>query len=97
MAINSNNAASPFGLPNFAGLDMLSETADRVNEIGAYLGSSPIYQSDIANFGYLITLNPLHPLPSVVPTGSIAVSGSNANTKLYIYVGAATLDGWVLV
>ena len=95
MAIENNNAASPFGLANFNGLSIVAETADRVNEIGNYLASSPIYTSNVANFGSLVTLTPIDPLPAGVPTGSIAMSGSNANLKMYVYTGKATQGGWV--
>jgi hypothetical protein len=93
MPIENNNAASAFAFP--AGLDRLGETADRVNEIGLYLGSSPIYTTDPVNFGYLLTLPPVNPLPLAVPTGSVAISGSGTGIKLYVFTGAgSTRSGW---
>ena len=84
MAIDANNyAATSFAF--LPGLDRLGETADRVNDIGNYLGSSPIYTADVANFGYLVTLPPVNPLPSNVPTGSVAMSGSGASLRMYVY------------
>ena len=97
MAIQNNAAATLFSFVD--GLDRLGETADRVSLIGEYLGSSPVYQSDVANFGYLITLPPVHPLPTGVATGSVAMSGSAANLKMFVYgFGAAgstsNVSGW---
>jgi len=100
MAIDQNNkAATPFGLNNFNGLSIVSEAADRVNDIGYYLSNSPIYTSEVTNFGYLITLPPVDPLPTGVPTGSVAMSGSNANLRMYVYgYGTAgtgvAVSGW---
>jgi hypothetical protein len=93
MPINSNAAASSFAYG--PGGNKVGEITDRVNEIGNYLASSPTYQSDITNFGYLLTLPPVNPLPLAVPTGSVAVSGSGANIRLYVFTGAGTTrSGW---
>ena len=40
------------------------------------------------NLTNVLTLTPNNPLPSLQPTGSIAVSGSGANLKPYFYNGA---------
>jgi hypothetical protein len=89
----SNIAAIPFAFVD--GYDRLGEVADRVGHISNYLGSSPIYQSDITNFGYLLTLPPVNPLPLAVPTGSVAISGSGTGIKLYVFTGAGTTrSGW---
>jgi hypothetical protein len=97
MAIPNNAAATPYFFVD--GLDRLGETADRVNEIGIYLASSSIYQSNVANFGSVITLTPMDPLPTGVVTGSVAMSGSAANLKMFVYgFGAAgstsNVSGW---
>ena len=97
MPITNNAAASPYSFVD--GFDRLGETADRVNEIGNYLANSPIYTSNVANFGSVITLTPVDPLPTGVPTGSVAMSGSNANIKMFVYgFGAAgstsNVSGW---
>lgn len=94
MPINSNTAASSFTYVQ--GNNRMGEITDRLSDIGNYLGSSPIYQSTVANFGYLITLPPVSPLPTGtnVTTGSVAISGSGTNTKLYIFTGAGQTSGW---
>ena len=92
MAISNNNAAAPFTYQ--PGGNRLGEVTDRLIETSNYLGSSPIYQSNISNFGYLITLPPVHPLPTTPPTGSVAISGSGATLRLYVYTGAGALSGW---
>jgi len=97
MPIQNNAAATPFTFVD--GLDRLGETADRVNLIGEYLASSSIYQPTVANFGSVITLTPVDPLPTGVATGSLAMSGSNANLRAYVYgYGAAgtgvAVSGW---
>jgi hypothetical protein len=93
MAIDSNAAASNFTYG--PGSNKLGEVTDRLIQTANYLASSPIYQSDITNFGYLLTLPPVNPLPLAVPTGSVAVSGSGANIKLYVFTGAGTTrSGW---
>jgi hypothetical protein len=94
MPIDSNNAATSFVFP--IGLDRLGETADRVNEIGLYLAASPTYTSNPANYGSVLTLAPIDPLPSGLPTGSVAMSGSNANLRAYVY-GYGTAGSGVAV
>jgi hypothetical protein len=38
----------------------------------------------------VLTFSPIDPLPTGVPTGSVAMSGSNANLKMFVYgFGAA--------
>jgi hypothetical protein len=97
MPINSNAAAAPFSYG--PGNNKLGEVTDRVAEISNYLASSPVFQSDITNFGYLVTLPPVDPLPTGVPTGSIAMSGSGTTLRMYVYgYGAAgstsAVSGW---
>lgn len=90
---NNNAAASSFSYIN--GNNPMREITDRLNDVGNYLGSSPINQTSVTNFGYLITLPPVSSLPSGVPTGSVAMSGSNAALKLYVYTGAGSIqNGW---
>ena len=94
MPINSNAAASSFTYG--PGGNKVGEITDRVNEIGNYLASSPIYQSNITNFGSLITLAPIAPLPTGanVTTGSIALSGSGTAFRMYVFTGAGNTSGW---
>jgi hypothetical protein len=92
MPINSNAAASSFAYG--PGGNRIGEITDRLIETANYLASSPTYQSTVANFGYLITLPPVNPLPTGVPTGSVAISGSGAGIKLYVFTGAGNTSGW---
>jgi hypothetical protein len=93
MPINSNAAASSFSYVQ--GGNRLGELTDRLSEVGNYLASSPIYTTDVTNFGYLLTLPPVNPLPLAVPTGSVAISGSGTSIRLYVFTGAGTTrSGW---
>ena len=94
MSITSNTTASIFSY--VPGGNKIGEITERVMQISEYLASSPVYQSNVANFGYLLTLPPVDPLPasSSMTTGSLALSGSGANIKLYVFTGRSTNFGW---
>jgi hypothetical protein len=77
-----------------------NKTADitnRISDISNYLSASVLNTED-AYFGNLIQLTPISPLPSGVPTGSIAVSGSAGSVKFYVYTGVtggSGVAGWL--
>ena len=91
---NTTNAENSFSFPSVG--NKAGAIADRVNEIGTYLSASVLNTAD-AYFGNLIQLTPIHPLPSGIPTGSLAVSGSAGAVKFFVYTGVTSgtaVAGW---
>ena len=64
----------------------------RLDNTAAFLSASAISVDNQST----ILLTPVSTLPTGVPTGSLAMSGSNANIKLYLFTGAGSISsGWV--
>jgi hypothetical protein len=70
------------------GTTKFQDIEGRLDETATFL-TTPTFTS-------IVTLTPVATLPTGVATGSIAISGSNSNTKLYIFTGAGNISsGWV--
>lgn len=82
---------------NFAytngGTQKFQDIEGRLDAIGASLSSSFLANNTGSTSAQLLSLTISNPLPSGVPTGSIALSGSNAALKLYVYTGYGTVPG----
>ena len=89
MAANDNFSYGAGGSNKFITIE------SRLDEVGAYLNSSILQNNTSSTSANVVTLSTISPLPtgSSIGTGSIAFSGSGANTKLYIYTGAGTIPG----
>jgi hypothetical protein len=82
---------------NFAytngGVTKFQDIEGRLDSIGASLANSFLSNNTGSTAAQLLNLTISNPLPSGVPTGSIALSGSNAALRLYVYTGAG-VAGW---
>ena len=75
------------------GTTRLQDIESRLDAIGAALSNSFLVNNTGSTATQLLNLSISSPLPSGVPTGSIALSGSNAALRLYVYTGVGT-SGW---
>lgn len=89
-ALNDFSYSSQIG-PNGGPNKLLSIEA-RLDTVATFLSASAISVDNQST----IVLTPVSTLPTGVPTGSLAMSGSNANIKLYLFTGAGSISsGWV--
>lgn len=75
------------------GATRLQDVEGRLDAIGAALSNSFLVNNTSSTATQLLNLSISSPLPSGVSTGSIALSGSNASLRLYVYTGVGT-SGW---
>jgi hypothetical protein len=89
MAANDNFSYGSGGSNKFISIE------SRLDEVGAYLNNSVLQNNTSSTSANVVTLSTISSLPTGanVATGSMAFSGSGANTKLYIYTGTGTIAG----
>lgn len=75
------------------GSTRLQDVEGRLDAIGAALSNSFLVNNTGSTATQLLNLTISNPLPSNAPTGSIALSGSNAALRLYVYTGGG-VAGW---
>ena len=75
------------------GTTKFQDIESRLDSIGTSLSNSFLANNTGSTSAQLLNLTISNPLPSGVPTGSIALSGSNASLKLYVYTGGG-VAGW---
>ena len=75
------------------GATRLQDVEGRLDTIGAALSNSFLINNTGSTAAQLLNLSISSTLPSGVPTGSIALSGSNAALRLYVYTGGG-VAGW---
>jgi hypothetical protein len=66
----------------------------RLDTIGTSLSNSFLANNTGSSYSQILSLTISNPLPSNPPTGSIALSGSDATLKLYVYTGGGAA-GWL--
>ena len=82
MPIQGTDAKSNFEYVN--GNNPWKDTENRLDSIGLFLSSSVL---NYATVNDVMTLPPQASLPTGLPTGSVAISGSTTAMRLYIYNG----------
>lgn len=75
------------------GTTKFQDIEGRLDAVGTSLATSFLANNTGSTSAQLLNLTISNPLPSGVPTGSIALSGSNAALRLYVYTGGG-VAGW---
>ena len=75
------------------GATKFQDLEGRLDAIGTSLANSFLANNTGSTSAQLLNLTISSTLPSGVPTGSIALSGSNGALRLYVYTGGG-VAGW---
>lgn len=82
MPIQGSDAKTNFEYTN--GNNPWKDAENRLDQIGLFLSSSVL---NYATVNDVLTLPPVASLPTGLPTGSVAISGSTTAMRLYLYNG----------
>ena len=86
----SNGGLNVAGVSSFDGNVSIFESSLNLNGSGGLINinDGELRVTGSASITNVLTLPPVSPLPSGKPTGSLAVSGSGANCKIYFFNGS---------